>query len=117
MTTMSEVQIYVNNQIGSAGHLKRVVLEAGQDLPSIEDAQIDTIYMKPGDNRLIEDAYDEYMAINGVWEIIGNTRVDLSGYIKEVTAGTGLMVTNKNHIEIDTDVVFVFNCGTSTEVV
>lgn len=37
--------------------------------------------------------------------------------LQEVTAGTGLKVTNKNHVEFDTDVVFVFNCGSSTEVI
>ena len=33
------------------------------------------------------------------------------------TANGGLKVTNKNQIDIDTDVVFVFNCGSSTEVI
>ena len=33
------------------------------------------------------------------------------------TAGEGLKVTNKNKIDIDTDVVFVFNCGDSKTLV
>lgn len=33
------------------------------------------------------------------------------------TENGGLKVTNKNQIDIDTDVVFVFNCGSSTELV
>lgn len=33
------------------------------------------------------------------------------------TPNNGLKVTGKNQIDIDTDVVFVFNCGSSTEVV
>lgn len=33
------------------------------------------------------------------------------------TANNGLKVTNKNQIDIDTDVVFVFNCGTSDTLV
>lgn len=33
------------------------------------------------------------------------------------TAGGGLKVTNKNQIDIDTDVVFVFNCGDSQTLV
>lgn len=37
--------------------------------------------------------------------------------LQEVTAGTGLKVTNKNHVEFDTDVVFVFSCGSSTEII
>ena len=33
------------------------------------------------------------------------------------TANGGLKVTNKNQIDIDDSVVFVFNCGSSTEVI
>jgi SWI/SNF-related matrix-associated actin-dependent regulator 1 of chromatin subfamily A len=33
--------------------------------------------------------------------------------LQEVKAGTGLKVTGKDTVEIDTDVVFVFDCGTS----
>lgn len=33
------------------------------------------------------------------------------------TANGGLKVTNKNHIDIDTDVVFVFNCGSASVLV
>jgi hypothetical protein len=33
------------------------------------------------------------------------------------TANNGLKVTNKNQIDIDTDVVFVFNCGSSSSLV
>ena len=35
----------------------------------------------------------------------------------KTTANGGLKVTNKNQIDIDTDIVFVFNCGSSTELV
>ena len=38
--------------------------------------------------------------------------------LQEITtaAGHGLKVTNKNQIDIDTDVIFVFNCGNASEV-
>lgn len=81
LATISEVQAYVNSQIGSAGHLKRVVLEDGAELPDVSEANIDTIYMKKNSgSRLVSDVFDEYMVINGNWEIIGSTRVDLSNY-------------------------------------
>jgi hypothetical protein len=72
--------------------------------------------------RLVADAYDEYMVINGSWEIIGSTRVDLSGYLTNITTGTGLKPTKSEdesqvHIEIDTDVVFVLDCGSATELI
>ena len=37
--------------------------------------------------------------------------------LQKVTAGTGLKVTNKNNVEFDDAVVFVFNCGSATEVI
>lgn len=37
--------------------------------------------------------------------------------LQEVTAGIGLKVTNKNNVEFDDAVVFVFNCGSATEVI
>lgn len=81
LANLSEVQAYVNNQIGSAGHLKRVILAAGDELPSIADADTDTIYMKLAySGALVPDIYEEYMVINGAWEIIGNTKVDLTSY-------------------------------------
>ena len=61
--------------------LKRVGLEDGAELPDVSEANIDTIYMKKNSgSRLVSDVFDEYMVINGNWEIIGNTRVDLSNY-------------------------------------
>lgn len=77
--------------------------------------------------RLVTDSYNEYMVINGDWEVIGNTRVDLSSYItredadseylKNITAGNGLKVSNKNHIDIDMDTVFVLYGGTATDLI
>lgn len=141
MISASEMEIYVNSQIGSAGHLKRVIIEEGGNLPDIENADIDTIYMKLAYNgRLVPNSYEEYMVINGAWEIIGNTAVDLSDYatkefvqsqgylteetykgtVEEVGVGTGLKVSGTETnpiIEIDEEIVFVFNCGDSQTVI
>lgn len=88
--TKSEVEVYVNNQIGSAGHLKREIVES---LPLDISADIDTIYMVKKEGGLIDqDHYEEYMIINGTWEKIGDTYVDLTNY------ATKEYVTN----EIDT---------------
>lgn len=141
MISASEMEIYVNSQIGSAGHLKRVIIEEDGNLPDIENADIDTIYMKLTYNgSLVPNSYEEYMVINGAWEIIGNTSVDLSDYatkefvqnqgylteeaykgtVEEVGVGTGLKVSGTETnpiIEIDEEIVFVFNCGDSQTVI
>ena len=76
--TKSEVEVYVNGQIGSAGHLKREIVEA---LPLETSADADTIYMlKKSGGLLDHDHYEEYMVINGAWELIGDTYVDLTNY-------------------------------------
>lgn len=141
MISASEMEIYVNSQIGSAGHLKRVVIEEGGNLPDIENADIDTIYMKLAYNgSLVPNIYEEYMVINGAWEIIGNTTVDLSDYatkdfvqnqgyltsetykgtVKEVGVGTGLKLSGTSTVnpvvEIDGEVIFILNCGDSQTV-
>lgn len=81
--TKAEVESYVSNQIGSAGHLKREIVEA---LPEVASADKDTIYMieKKG-GLLTQDMYEEYMVIQGAWEKIGDTYVDLSNYVTKDT--------------------------------
>lgn len=76
--TKSEVETYVSGQIGSAGHLKREIVET---LPAVEEADADTIYMLKKVGGLVDqDHYEEYMVINGAWELIGDTYVDLTNY-------------------------------------
>lgn len=56
-------------------HLKRKVVA---ELPQ-ENVDVNTIYMiSVRENG--EDLYNEYMFINGQWEMLGNTAVDLSDY-------------------------------------
>jgi hypothetical protein len=76
---------YVDSQIaaeiGSAGHLKREIVDT---LPAVEDADPDTIYMIKSGLALTGDKYQEYMLINGDFEMIGDTSIDLEPYAKKV---------------------------------
>lgn len=69
----------VEGLVSSAGHLKRVTVVS---LPAVADADKDTIYMvkKISNFQLTGDYYEEYMLIDGAFELIGNTYVDLSDY-------------------------------------
>lgn len=49
-------------------------------LPAIEDAQSNTIYFLKATHKT-NDNYEEYMVINDQWELIGNTRIDLTPYL------------------------------------
>ena len=71
--------------VAAAPHLKRSIVE---QLPEEEEADENTIYMVP-QSGTVEDPgtstshYNEYMLINGAFELIGSSQVDLSGYATE----------------------------------
>lgn len=53
-----------------------------------ENISISTIYLVPSQNPASENVYDEYIYINGDWEHIGSTTIDLSGKLDKVTEVT-----------------------------
>ena len=67
--------------IATAGTLKREIV---QTLPPVEEADPDTIYMMPNGLTTSDNIYDEFMLINGKFELIGDTRVILDDYIEKV---------------------------------
>ena len=75
------VDTKIATAIGSAGHLKRSVVE---QLPEVSAADPDTIYMVKDASVSSGDAYKEYMLIEGALVQIGDTSVDLSPYAKKV---------------------------------
>lgn len=78
-----EVETYIAQQIADAGHLKRIVVE---QLPDISTAQTNAIYMikktSSGFAYWSQNIYEEYVIIDGEWELIGNSQVDLTDYAK-----------------------------------
>jgi hypothetical protein len=67
------------------GKLKKEVVDV---LPAVEDADDSTIYMVPNENAEGENIRDEYMLINGKFEVVGTTATELSGYIKVTDEAT-----------------------------
>ena len=61
------LQEAIQTAILNAHHLKRQVVEY---LPSAASADVDTLYMVLAQSA---DHYEEYMAINGVWDMVGST--------------------------------------------
>ncbi len=74
------VDTKIANAIGSAGHLKREIVDA---LPAVdaEGVDDDTIYMVKVEGK---NEYQEYIRVNGAFELIGNTAVDLTPYAQKV---------------------------------
>lgn len=58
---------YVDDAIAAAGHLKRQIV---QTLPDAATADPNTLYMVLASS---EDHYEEYMVIDGAWDMVGST--------------------------------------------
>lgn len=74
----------VNSLISKSTKLKKEVVSA---LPST--GKDDVLYLKKDGND-VNNSYVEYMWINGAWEIIGNTKIDLNPYAKKTDIKTSL---------------------------
>ena len=76
---------YVDDMIAQAGHLHREVV---QTLPNVEDADPDILYMILSTDQT---HYEEYMVINGVWDMVGATGDGTGGqFILEVATNARL---------------------------
>ena len=83
--TQTQTDSKIAEAIAAAPHLKREIVE---ELPEVGSADANTIYMVPADGGISDPGeetshYNEYMLINGAFELIGTSQVDLSGYATE----------------------------------
>ena len=76
--TKTETDSAIATAIAAVDHLSREIVET---LP--ENANENVIYMVRREGGAGQDVYNEYMYINGTWETIGDTSVDLTGYAKK----------------------------------
>ena len=75
--TKTETDSAIAAAVSAADHLKREVVT---ELPSVDDADLNTIYMIASGLQDDDNKYYEWMVINGAWEQIGSWEVDLSNY-------------------------------------
>ena len=75
--TKNEIHTYVTEQLANMDSLKREIVDV---LPAIQDADVNTIYMRPATDAAGQNLYEEFMLINGAWEKIGDSKVDLTNY-------------------------------------
>ena len=83
--TQTQTDSKIAEAIAAAPHLKRQIVES---LPEVGSADANTIYMVPDDGTVSDPGeetshYNEYMLINGAFELIGSSQVDLTGYATE----------------------------------
>lgn len=75
--TKTEVDSAITTAVANAEHLKRSIVTA---LPDVADADIHTIYMVEITGGDGNQKYEEFMLINGAFEKIGDSAVDLTNY-------------------------------------
>ena len=71
---------YVTSVVGEAiSNVSQFSLEPVDVLPT-EDIKTNVIYAIPSENTKLKNVRDEYVYINGDWECIGSTAIDLGNY-------------------------------------
>ena len=75
--TKGETNSAIATAVANAGHLKRTIVEA---LPDVGDADEHTIYMVGDGEGEGNQKYEEFMLVNGAFEKIGDSAVDLTDY-------------------------------------
>lgn len=75
----------IDQKIAEVDHLQRQVVAT---LPAVADADPRIIYMVPKADASGDQNYDEYMVIDGKWEKIGDTKVDLTDYALKTEVAT-----------------------------
>lgn len=73
---------YVAEQVADANHLTREIVT---EIPTVDTAKDNVIYMYKVESATGNDVYQEYQLINGEVVMVGDTSVDLSGYVKNET--------------------------------
>ena len=69
---------YTNTSIGG---VVQFAIEKVAALPKVADAKANTIYLVPlAGSTETDNVYDEYLLIDGKFEHLGTTKVDLTGY-------------------------------------
>lgn len=101
--TKTETNSAIAAAIAAVDHLSREIVET---LP--ENANENVIYMVRREGGTGQDVYNEYMYINGAWEIIGDTSVDLTGYAKTEdilvkSVSSDFTVTGAGQLTLKTD--------------
>lgn len=107
--TKDETKQEIASQIANSDHLKREIVER---LPSVSDADLHTIYMLPDSTSTdVTNSFFEYMAINGLWERIGSTRVDLTNYYTKTEVDSAISTAKSEAAE---DASFKANAAANT---
>lgn len=104
-------------------NIETMALVVVQELPPIAEAQEYTIYLVPASSGSQSNYYEEYLVINGSYQLIGSTAIDMSNYVeKSISGGVpthyiswNTSGTNKNTLSIS-ERTFRWGDGTAASV-
>ena len=78
------------------------------ELPTGDNINENTIYFIRNTENLNSNVYDEYMYIDGEWEIIGSTAIDIAGILADYYTKTEINETLSSYYnKTDIDTMFV----------
>lgn len=83
--TKTQTDSAIATAVANADHLKREIVD---ELPEVASADEHTIYMVGSGEGSEDSAYEEYMLINGAFEKIGTSAVDLTNYATKENVAT-----------------------------
>lgn len=101
--TKTEVSNLINAAV--SGRFQKV-----NELPAQGEENV--IYLVPKATVLVDNIYDEYIWEDGSWELIGDTQIDLSGYVTDADLTAAL----QNYVTSATFNTTISNYYTKTEV-
>ena len=89
--TKTEVDSAITTAVANAEHLKRSIVDV---LPEVSSADTHTIYMVAITGGNGNQKYEEFMLINGAFEKIGDSAVDLTDYATKTEVATAKSEAN-----------------------
>ena len=102
---------FVNMVVGEAiAGVSQFRLIPVEELP-VEDIQTNAIYAVPSTASKLKNARDEYVYINGDWECIGTTAMDLSNYYTKEEIDAKLANLSGNIDGINEELEIIINGG------
>jgi hypothetical protein len=95
--TKTEADTAIASAVSNAAHLKYEIVSA---LPTA-DISTTTIYMvaKATADSDAKNAYTEYMYLNGAWEAIGDTFVDMTNYYTKTEADSAISTALADYVK------------------
>lgn len=108
--TDAYTKIETDAAIANAGHLKRSIVNV---LPDVASANDNTIYMVTVTNGSGEQKYEEFMLVNGSFEKIGDSAVDLTDYTTKTYVNDLNNETNNRIASIENN---ISNVATNAEI-